>query len=333
MSSAELTLWARIEDLERGLVQRALWEDRSLFKTWAMRGTLHLLPSTEAGMWLAALGTYDHYLKPAWLKAFDMTRDELDVLIDAVGRALEGRELTRKELAEEVVRLTGTARLEHKLVESWGAFLKPPSFRGLLCFAPSVGQNVRFTRPDSWLGGIEPADPKESLSEVARRFIGAYGPVTREDLARWWGTGPAPARRLIEGLGEVVAPVEVDGVAGWMLAAHVVDARDYAPPKVVRLLPAFDQYVVGAPRKDLAPLRAHLRERVYRKAGWISQVLLVDGRIDGVWRHKVKGKRLLVDVEPFEKRPGWVRRQAAEEAERLGAFLGAAVDDVTWASP
>ena len=58
MSSAELTLWARVEGLRRGAVENALWTRRSLVKLWAQRGTLHLLPASELGMWLAALGTY-----------------------------------------------------------------------------------------------------------------------------------------------------------------------------------------------------------------------------------------------------------------------------------
>src|SRR5512142_1144819 len=57
MSSAELTVWARVEGLERGAVQRAIWEERSLVKTWAMRGTLHLLPSGEYPLWHGALST------------------------------------------------------------------------------------------------------------------------------------------------------------------------------------------------------------------------------------------------------------------------------------
>jgi len=51
MSSAELAAWARLEDLDPGAVGRALWEDRSLVKTWAMRGTLHLLPAAELPLW------------------------------------------------------------------------------------------------------------------------------------------------------------------------------------------------------------------------------------------------------------------------------------------
>ena len=57
LSSAELTLAARVEDLEPDAIRRALWEERSLVKTWAMRGTLHLLPSAEFPLWQAARST------------------------------------------------------------------------------------------------------------------------------------------------------------------------------------------------------------------------------------------------------------------------------------
>ena len=55
MSSAELTVWARVENLDRRAVQRALWDDRTLVKTWAMRGTLHLLPADELPLWQAVV--------------------------------------------------------------------------------------------------------------------------------------------------------------------------------------------------------------------------------------------------------------------------------------
>lgn len=69
-------------------VSKALWDERRLVKTWGMRGTLHLLPADELPMWLAGFATYDHYLKGAWFKAFGMSREELERLIDAVGEAL-----------------------------------------------------------------------------------------------------------------------------------------------------------------------------------------------------------------------------------------------------
>jgi hypothetical protein len=102
MSSAELSLWARVDKLKRNDVEKWLWTDRRLVKTWAMRGTLHLLTSDEYPLWQTGLGTYHHYLKPAWFKAFGVTRAELDKLIASISMALDGRTLTRDELAARV---------------------------------------------------------------------------------------------------------------------------------------------------------------------------------------------------------------------------------------
>ena len=323
MSSAELTLWARVEELEPDAVARALWEERSLVKTWAMRGTLHLLPAAELGLWHAGLGTYSHYLKPVWFRSFGITREQLEALIAGVTEALAGRELTRDELATAVVECTGAPELGEKLRESWGAFLKPAAFRGRLCFAPGEGQKVRFTRPDTWLGRpIEPVDPELALQEIARRYLGAHGPATREDLARWWATTPAAAGTLLRSLGEEAVEVTVAGTPMWMLDAHAREARAAGAPEGVRLLPAFDQYVVAATRHAEQLMPGPYRDRVYRPQGWLSAVLLVDGRMDGVWRHERKGRRVTIAFEPFVRVGREVRAAAEAEAERLAAFLG-----------
>lgn len=63
-SSVELALWARTDGLTRDAVQGALWRDRSLVKLWALRKTLHVVPATRLGMWVAGLGTYREASEP-----------------------------------------------------------------------------------------------------------------------------------------------------------------------------------------------------------------------------------------------------------------------------
>ena len=187
-----------------------------------MRGTLHLLPAAEFPLWQAALSTRRPWEAGAWQRGFGVSLAELERLVDAVAEALDGRVLTRGELAAAVAERTGSAKLGGKLRESWGALLKPAAALGRLCFAPSQGQQVRFTRPDTWLGGWTGHDPDEAMAEVTRRFLAASGPVTREDFARWWGI-PSPARgaRLLERLGDEVARVDVEGSAAYALAADL----------------------------------------------------------------------------------------------------------------
>jgi hypothetical protein len=334
MSSAELTAWARVEHLERGVLEGALWKSRMLVKTWAMRGTLHLLPRDELALWHAALGTNRRYLRPAlWKKYYGITLEELDHLTEAVATALDGRTMTRDELAREVGRLTGSPAFGAKLaLSSWGTVLKPAAFTGRLCFGPSLGQRVRFTRPDTWLAetghSLGPAvDPQAASAAVARRFLAAYGPATFHDIARWWGGGGiATARQWIASLGDEVTAVDLEGERAWMLAAHLREARELPPLRSVRLLPGFDQYVVAASCHAGHLLPGDLRSRVYRPQGWLSPVLLVNGRMEGTWRHEVKGSRVEVVIEPFVKAPAWVRRAAGHEAERLAAFLGCALN-------
>jgi hypothetical protein len=107
-----------------------------------------------------------------------------------------------------------------------------------------------------------------------------------------------------------------------MLAADAEAAAAAEPDGTVRLLPAFDQYVVGAPRGDDEVVPAAERARVYRPQGWLSPVVLVDGRIAGVWSHDRKGARLSVEVERFGRLSRAARAGVRAEAEGLARFLG-----------
>lgn len=217
-----------------------------------MRGTLHLLPAAEFDLWQAVLGADDRHLKASWQKAFGPTPEKLERLCADIACALEGRELLREELAAAVASETGDAELAETLRASWGALLKPAAFRGGLRFAPGEGQKVRFTNPATWLGPWERWDPDAALAEAARRYLTTHGPATREDFVRWLAKSPATGGRIITSLGDQVATVAVDGQPYWALRADVSELEAAEPTQTVRLLPAFDQYVIAATRPSSA---------------------------------------------------------------------------------
>jgi hypothetical protein len=332
-SSAELTLWARVDGLDPGWVDRAVNEDRTLVKTWAMRGTLHLLPAGELPLWVGAQGALPpRWDQPGWRKGFGVTEQEVEGILAAVPKALAGDPLTREQLADAVARELGAEHLTGKLAEGFGALLKPSAFRGDLCFADPDGRSVRFTRPDRWARGWEPADPVQAADAVTRRYLAAYGPATREAYARWLGTPSAAlAGRLLRRLGDEVAQEELDGARVWLRAADLDELRTAQPEGVVRLLPAFDTHVVAAPRDAPAVLDPALRARVYRPQGWLSPVLLVDGAFAGVWRHERTPSAVTVEIEPFGKLGAEIRVAAEVEAQRLARFLGGDLE-LTWTS-
>jgi hypothetical protein len=324
MSSAELAAAVRLDGLTPGSVAAALWSERSLVKTWAMRGTLHLLGRQDYPLYAAALSNRRFDLDGPWLKYHGLVAPDVPALVDAVSDALDGRQLTREELAGEVVRRLGDTKWEALLASGWGAVLKPAAFQGRLCFGPSDGNRVTFVRPDQWLGRFERPDPVESLAGVARRFLTAYGPARVEEFARWWGVQPKAVRPVLDAdHGFVQVDVE-GGRPAWTVPDVPVPPAGDAP--VVRLLPLFDPYTVALRRDGERPLPGPEKDLVYRTAGWISPVLLVDGEIAGVWEHSVEKGALRVEVTPFVPVAPVVAALATAEAERLAAYLGISAD-------
>ena len=323
MSSAELALAARVEGLTRDDLHEALWKSRTLVKTWAMRGTLHLVPARDLALYVAVLARTWDTVPGAWLRGHGVTLEQFEAIRDGVPHALDGRPRTREQLADRLAEIAG-ADVRELLLSGWGALLKPSAHRGDLCFGPNRGRNVTFVRPDRWLGRVPRHEPEEARRELVRRYLSAYGPSTADDLGRWLGLRGAAPKRLLATVADELADVQVEGRTASLLADGVDAVLNAGAPRSVRLLPAFDPYIVRMrPRHDLVTERHEAR--IFRAQGWISPVVLVDGRAAGIWTHERRGRALEVRVEPFARLVAAQRRAAEAEAERLGAFLGSPV--------
>jgi hypothetical protein len=307
-----------------------LWKDRSLLKTWAMRGTLHLLPAAEWRTWIAVMRTREWRITPGWEKYHGITKAELDAVTAAIPEALAGDPLTRDELADRVAALTRYDHLGDVLRSGWAQVLKPAANQGLLCQGPPRGTATTFTAPARWLDGVgkpDDPDPDAAAATVLARFLDVNGPATRDDVARWLGVTPKEARLLLAGHADDLVEVELEGTTAWMTPAGAVAAARADSPRGVVLLPGFDPYV-------LAPLSHRTRTipdghvaEVSRAAGWISPVLLVDGRVAGTWEPQVEGGVATITVTPFASLPARVvtaaRRQAAS------AYGGVLADEIS----
>jgi hypothetical protein len=315
----------------------ALWTHRTLIRTWAMRGTLHLLPADELDLWVGALTDRESRRRfpPSWEREHGATGAQLHAITDAVGEVLGATPLTRQELADAVCAHLGDPTLAAPLSTGWGGLLKPAAARGILCSGPSVDGAVTFVGPAAWLGRpLAPVEPAVANREVLLRFLAANGPATPADIARWWGEQPAPARRWVREHADALVGVEVDGESGFVV--RVEDAGELAstpdtPAGDVVLLPGFDPWVIAPLSHRRRAVPAGRESEVSRSAGWISPVLVVDGSVAGVWEHERQGGDLTVTVRPFAPVGAAVRRSAEEQARRYGPLLDAPAVQVVWA--
>ncbi len=320
MSAAELAMCTRVEGLFPRDVQSALWQDHTLVKTWAMRGTLHLLAASELPLYVAA---QDWQLTERWVKyfaEFGLSRAQQDAFLLAIPYVLEQeqRPLTRLELADAVARHTGIAHLRDLIVSSsWGTPLKPSAYRGDLCFGPGQGKTATFMTPRRWIEKWQRIEPVLALQEIARRYLWAYGPATTDDFAFWWGCTKTAAKNLFQSIAEELEEVEVEGWHAFALCATLPLIQTVEPAEQIHLLPLFDAYTIGAPR-DCEPLLAQAYKRqVFNLQGWTFAVILVNGSIQGIWHSTVRRSHTVVRVNMFTSSTASIRKGIEAEAERL----------------
>ena len=317
-----LAVRVRTKGATAGDVEEARAEERSVVRTWAMRGTLHLLPSEDVPWILRLIG-------PTMVRKFRRRHQELGLTPQVYERAVEVmREalgehgaLTRRQIAEQWA--------EHRLPsEGQGVphLLCRASLEGITCFGPTVGGQTTHVLLDSWLddGCSEPANPGP---ELARRYLSAYAPTTPEDYGTWSGLPVKEVRSAFESIKKELLKIDVDGTPMWMPQTHggLLDQAMSDESPAIRMLGGFDPYLLGYRTRDLG-VEPDLLKRVHPGGGIIRPTILVDGRAVATWARKRTGRKLSIIVSQFESLSDDVRAGIDEEVEDIGRFLGLETD-------
>ncbi|MDP2858489.1 MAG: winged helix DNA-binding domain-containing protein [Bacillota bacterium] len=335
-SASRLALWARIADLSPGAVDAALQDTRTLVKVWSMRGTAHLLRAGDLPYYVAALQRPMALHERRWLAERGLDADDCLRLFDEVDSLLDVP-MTRQELGASIRATLGdqyAGLVEH----SWGGMLKRACLEGRICFGPQRGQQVTFVRTRDWLGGFQPAPREASIDWLLERYLKGYAPATAGDFAYWSGLPVTAVRPSLERLADRVVAIDVAGVQSLVLREDVPDLLrqgtldllhedvhdpllDEMAPRSVNLLPNFDPYLLGHRDKRLL-VDEHHYKKIFRVAGWVSQVVLVGGRVLGTWEAAPRQGCLRMTVALFDLPATGVIERIEEETQAMARFLG-----------
>lgn len=336
LSAAHLALWARVRDLQLEDIHAAA-RARTLVKAWCMRRTLHLVPSEDLAVFIRGSARRAER-EVRWLRGRGVGERAIEELVGAALDALD-RPLSGPELIGRVSRSLGVP-VRPVRWGGWGSRAKVPGVavgrvalpvryllqvvaaRGVVCSGPTRGTEPTFVRADAWVPRWRDVPRDAAEDELLRRYLRAFGPATPADFALWTGMTLSDATAIWKRQETGLIPVSVEG---WTAGVFRDDLRRLtarrSEPLPVRLLPYFDSYLLGhKARAHLVALRHH--KTVYSKAGWIAPVVLVNGRVAGVWAHTRERNRLRVRVTRFAEVSARSAAGIRGEAEKLAHFLG-----------
>jgi hypothetical protein len=342
LSAAQISLWTRVRDLRTADIETA-FDERHLVKAACMRRTLFLIPSEHLAVFVR--GTARRAEKEVrWARRKGVPEKAIDAAIEAALGCLH-QPLTRPEIAERVSQTLGV-RVRAVHGGGWGRrsklaavpvgtlsypvvdLLHLAAARGVVCYGPYRGSEPTFVRADAWIPGWQDVPQEQAEELLLRMYLQAFGPATPADFSLWTGMSLTEAREIWARQQTGFAPVSIEGWTAEILQAdadELAQAKFERPP--VRLLPYFDSFLLGHKERDHLVASVH-RTNIYRAQGWVSPVVLVDGRAVAVWDHAREGNHLRVKVAKFGSLQRRIVAGIRDEARDLGRFLGAASVDV-----
>jgi hypothetical protein len=300
--SPYIGLWARVAGFKRESLERAILGGEVL-KPTVMRGTLHLVTARDYPMFWSALRDM-----PTWYSDANLAH-ALEVLTGA-RRLAERAPLTHKQ-ALDYLESVGHDD-DHERRRIFHAVRR----HAHLLHAPDSA--LWTTRPSAVFHPYPEPEPMEELaarSELVRRYLGAFGPATRADLADWSGLRVADVAPAIDALEPLRRFRDENGRELLDLQRAPLPPPDTPAP--VRFLPKWDNTLLAhKDRRRVLP--EELRKAVIGKNGDVTQTFLVDGIVAGSWASNKEGK---VAITPFAPLPRTARRAVEDEAAVLEAWL------------
>ena len=308
-------LWAialRTRDATAATIEQAIAE-RTIIRTWPMRGTLHFVAAPDI-RWMLELLTPRIVARSARrLQQLDLDDATLARSKDVIVQALQGgRQLSRPALYQllEVAHISPAGQRGIHILARLAQ-------DGFICFGARAGKQQTFALLDEWAPAAGTMDRVDALAELARRYFTSHGPATLQDFVWWSGLATADARAGLEGAKPHLTHEKIDGRPYWLPPAPP-PAKAASPTSY--LLPAYDEYTV-AYRDRSAVLSPEYAARTDSGNGIFSPTMVVDGQVVGTWIRASKKDALVITLRPFRTLTGAEQDAFTTAARRYGKFL------------
>jgi hypothetical protein len=300
------------EDIEQAIA------DRTIIRTWPMRGTLHFVTPADI-RWILKLLTPRVIAGSSrrLLQEFNLDDTTFARSKELFQYALQGGKQLSRNAMYKVLEAANIPTANQRGLH----ILCRLAQEGVICFGAREGKQQTFVLLDEWVPMTKAMGREESLAELARRYFISHGPAMFQDFVWWSGLTTADARDGLEMAKSHLTDEVVEGKTYWLPQAMPV-VKEISP--TAHLLPAYDEYLVGYTDRSAAidPIdskRANFGNVIF------SQTIVINGRVTGFWKRTFKKRSVVITPSLFNSLTEAENQALVVAAKRYGTFLGLSV--------
>lgn len=294
-------------------VEKALTE-KTIIRTWPMRGTLHFVAAQDARWMLKLLAPRVMRKIASIHRKAGLDQSVFEKAKPILIEALKGgRQLTRDEIYQAWEQ-QGISTKSMRGMLILGAL----AYESLICFGTRNDKQQTFVLLDEWIPKTKEFTEEESLKELAIRYFTSHGPATIKDICWWAGITMAEAKRGIELAGEDLEKYEVEGKTYWTAPGIMIDKL--SDSKEAYLLPAYDEYTIAY--KDRSDLFDPLNTKSISTGSGFWATAILNGRIVGTWRRTLDKTSVTIELASTRSFSTKEKSLIQDAANDYGSFLG-----------
>jgi hypothetical protein len=310
------SLWAiglRMKNAVEADIEKAL-TDRTVIRTWPMRGTLHFVAPADV-RWMLKTFTPRVITRCAGLyKQEGLDKKTFTKSAKLLTAALEGgKQLTRKEVYEV---------LEHGKVAAGNTrglhILGHLAMQGLICFGARKGKQPTFTLLDEWIPATKMPVAEEAMAAFTLRYFASHGPATVQDFAWWTGLSTTEAKAAHDAVKSELTEETIQGITYWTASSNPV-VKTKSPG--VYLLPGFDEYLLGYTNRTPAIDTTRYKQIAGNGNGLLSSTIVINSQIAGTWKRTIQKDTAIVEVQAFDTFNKTQKNAVAAAAKKYSKFL------------
>jgi hypothetical protein len=256
------------------------------------------------------------------LSAYAYRQFELDDAIFAqtngvLVKALQGgNQLTRPELATALEQ----AGIHTENLLRVGHIIMRAELDGVICSGARRGKQFTYALLDERAPQAVRLERDEALAELVKRYFISHGPATAQDFAWWSGLTMTDTKAGIEMVKSKLNHEVIGGETYWF-GGSVKPAS--ANDSTAYLLPNWDEITVGYTERSRAliydaPIKP---DPDPRSDSLLNNVIVINGRIVGMWKRTFKRGAAIIDITPFIPLTDAENQAVASTAQRFGEFL------------
>ncbi|WAC10415.1 winged helix DNA-binding domain-containing protein [Dyadobacter pollutisoli] len=309
---AKWSLGLRLPGFKESDIDKAI-ADKSIVRTWPMRGTLHFVASEDARWMLRLLTPRIISGSAGRNRQLELDDTVFNKSMDLLLKAMEGgKQLMRNEVYQ-LLENNGIATTGQRGIH----IINYLAQKQVLCHGMHNEKQPTYALFDEWIAVSKDLEGKEALAELALRYFKGHGPATIKDFEWWSGLKLSDAR---EGLNQVSSQLESFDLGGktyWFAA----ETAESPKPNLAYLLPGFDEYMLGYTDRSVILNVAHSPKIVPGNNGMFMPTIVINGKVGGTWKRVLKKDTVQIEIIPFGKLNLAKKKSIETEAKKYGKYL------------